>query len=247
MSFWSDWRARLFGDADADETGPERADPAECDTDAPVEWSTEAVSAEPAIAADVPCAVDVSAPDAATSDGLSPVEPAVAPEHLPVSAGTVAARQERAAGLILDDERLRGDLTDDEYQPLLDWALAASDQLVERAATADDDAAQAEIRERVARVKEAVQLAAEAIAAHASGATSQRTSTLAALADLVGTSAFQAAVPGVKAKSVRAVAARLATDDTGDGQRAAGWVVAALTAPSPLPTAPATAPDERMP
>jgi hypothetical protein len=36
----------------------------------------------------------------------------------------VAERQERAAERLLMDEALRGDLADDEFQPLLDWALA---------------------------------------------------------------------------------------------------------------------------
>jgi hypothetical protein len=37
------------------------------------------------------------------------------------------ARQEYAANLLLEDSRLRGALTDEQFQPLLDWALTWTD------------------------------------------------------------------------------------------------------------------------
>ena len=73
--------------------------------------------------------------------GGRPALPAPAPPTCPersVPAGpeptggdVVASRQEWAAERLLEDERLRGDLTDDEYQPLLDWALAVVDRVAE--------------------------------------------------------------------------------------------------------------------
>jgi hypothetical protein len=39
----------------------------------------------------------------------------------------LAARQEYAANLLLEDSRLRGALTDAQFQPLLDWALTWTD------------------------------------------------------------------------------------------------------------------------
>ena len=39
----------------------------------------------------------------------------------------IEQRQEYAANLLIEDVRLRGRLTDDEFQPLLDWALTWTD------------------------------------------------------------------------------------------------------------------------
>lgn len=222
MPFWSDLRVRLFGAWNQDEAAPESATASRC-------------------------ALPDSPPlhDLPTDESINDVIPA--PTVTPVSAATVAARQEHAAGLILEDERLRGDLTDDEYQPLQTWALAASDRIVEQTIVPDDDAAMAEIGVHVAQVKEAVSLAAEAVAAHVSGAVGQRASALAALADLVAASGFQAAVPAARAEAVQAVAVRLATDDTGDGVQAAELIVGALTAAGQPPVDSVAAPAERFP
>src|SRR5436190_23437919 len=73
-------------------------------------------------AGDAPSTTDSSPTGGSTMDATqAPTEAATAPD--------LSGRQERAASRLLDDERLRGDLTDDEYQPLLDWALAAADSL----------------------------------------------------------------------------------------------------------------------
>jgi hypothetical protein len=57
-------------------------------------------------------------------------------------AGARDALEQRFAERLLDDEALRADLTDDEYQPLQDWAL---ERLHERAgALADPGAPEAE-------------------------------------------------------------------------------------------------------
>jgi hypothetical protein len=62
-----------------------------------------------------------------------PEEP-LPPDPQPPGGDVVASRQEWAAERLLEDERLRGDLTDDEYQPLLDWALAVVDRVAEAGA-----------------------------------------------------------------------------------------------------------------
>ena len=90
-------------------------------------------------------------PDAPGTVGLAPVDEIVSE--------TVAARQERAAERLLDDERLRGSLTDEQFQPLLDWGLAIVDRVA--AATAGDtderaeeriDAALADLRDAIATI-----------------------------------------------------------------------------------------------
>ena len=121
-------------------------------------------------------------------------------EGFPTDDATVLARQERAAERILDDEGLRGDLADDEFQPLLDWALMAADRIAAGTAGLSDDEADQRLDAQIARVKDAVRLAAEAVAAHTRGAEGQRSSalgdlfrqvsaanpTLSALANVVG-------------------------------------------------------------
>ena len=103
---------------------------------------------------------------------LLPGQPTDRPETAPEVPGTVglahvdeivseavAARQERAAERLLDDERLRGSLTDEQFQPLLDWALAIVDRLAaatagesEEAAERGIDAALADLRDAIATI-----------------------------------------------------------------------------------------------
>lgn len=67
---------------------------------------------------------------------------------------TAEARAQRAAERLVDDERLRRNLTDQQFGPLLDWALG----LVERVATAtagqSDEAARRRIDHVLAQVRE---------------------------------------------------------------------------------------------
>lgn len=79
----------------------------------------------------------------------------------------VAARQERVASRILEDERLRGDLADDEFQPLLDWAMTAADGLAASTAGLSDEQADRRIEGGMQAIKEAVAAAGDAIAAYA--------------------------------------------------------------------------------
>jgi len=44
----------------------------------------------------------------------------------PTQAASLEQRQEYGANMLLEDSRLRGALTDDQFQPLLDWALTWS-------------------------------------------------------------------------------------------------------------------------
>ena len=92
---------------------------------------------------------------------------------------TIASRQECAASRVLDDERLRGDLADDEYQPLLDWALAEADRAAVSTEALDDAEADAQIDRRLQVIREVVQAAAAAIVAHAEGDAARRSSELA--------------------------------------------------------------------
>jgi hypothetical protein len=93
----------------------------------------------------------------------------------------VSARQERLASRILDDERLRGDLTDDAFQPLLNWALSITDRIAASTADLDDAAAEPVLDTKMGALRAALELAVAAVAAHESG---EASATKPALADL---------------------------------------------------------------
>lgn len=95
------------------------------------------------------------------------------------SQATVASRQERAASRILDDESLRGDLADDEFQPLLDWALAETDRIAASTMNMSDDEADARIEKGLDAIRDIVRAAGAAIVAHAEGDADRRSSALA--------------------------------------------------------------------
>jgi hypothetical protein len=86
-----------------------------------------------------------------------------------IGAAEVPARQEQAAGRILDDEGLRGDLTDEEYQPLLDWALAVTDAVAAGTVELDDHQAEPVIDAGIGVVREVLRTSADAIVAHHEG------------------------------------------------------------------------------
>jgi hypothetical protein len=128
----------------------------------------------------------------------------------------VAARQERAASRILDDERLRGDLTDDEFQPLLDWALAAADRLVASTARLSDERAEQRIDGGLSAIREAVAAAGDAITAYGEHDVERLRS---ALADA-----------GIRARDQRAdsAIARLLTEPTLSGPEVAALIARRL-------------------
>jgi hypothetical protein len=92
------------------------------------------------------------------SAALPTQDPPPAPPPDPVVADSpdLESRRQRAAERLLEDERLRGDLTDEEFQPLLDWALTAIDRLVVDATEQDVDAATAQIRTVIQAISDAL-------------------------------------------------------------------------------------------
>ncbi|HEX5501917.1 MAG TPA: hypothetical protein VFW96_04810 [Thermomicrobiales bacterium] len=70
-----------------------------------------------------------------------------------------------AAERLLEDETLRGDLTDEGYGPLLDWATNAITAAAERVATAPD--AERRMADAGAAVKATLQAAVQAAQGHA--------------------------------------------------------------------------------
>ena len=122
---------------------------------------------------------------------------------------TIASRQERAASRIVDDERLRGDLADDEFQPLLDWALAATDRIAAATAGLDDPSADQKIEDGVAAVKEIVRLVGEI--ATADGA-ERRSALFAELGRLVGSPIVDRARVGAVRKRLKKLAEQRARD-----------------------------------
>ncbi len=163
MRLFTDLRARLFGhpdpgeqaeltdsDASADAPAQDQSGEAELpDRDASVRHDTTSSDAGPAPAED-PADEELSAGDN-VADAL------------------IVARQERAAGRILDDERIRGDLTDDEFQPLLDWALSVADRLAAATAGQDDASADRTLDERLHAVRDIVEEAGHVLSAHVEG------------------------------------------------------------------------------
>jgi hypothetical protein len=99
------------------------------------------------------------------------------------SKARIASRQERAAGRVLEDEGLRGDLADDEFQPLLDWALAETDRVAASTDGMADAKADALIDRRLDAIREIVRSAGAAIAAHGEGDGKRRAAELAFIGD----------------------------------------------------------------
>jgi len=88
------------------------------------------------------------------------------PHSTPADDPRLTSRRERAAGRILDDEHLRGDLTDDEYKPLLDWALDLIDRVALGTAGEDDDRADYVLGGATREIVDILRLANRAVVAH---------------------------------------------------------------------------------
>jgi hypothetical protein len=66
------------------------------------------------------------------------------------------SRHQRAAERLLEDERVRGDVTDEEFQPLIDWALTAIDRVVMDGSDQDVDTATEQIRTVIRAIGDAL-------------------------------------------------------------------------------------------
>lgn len=95
------------------------------------------------------------------------------------SQSSIASRQERAASRILEDESLRGDLTDDEYRPLQEWAIGETDRIAASTAEMPDATADALIDQKLVSIREVILAAGAAIVAHAEGDDKRRASEVA--------------------------------------------------------------------
>jgi phosphatidylserine/phosphatidylglycerophosphate/cardiolipin synthase-like enzyme len=123
----------------------------------------------------------VSPPDETPAEGPNGESASTGPDSNVVPNGDadrVAARQEQAAARILEDERLRGGLTDDEYQPLLDWALTMTDRIAASTAGMDDSEADRAIEAGLEAVRGIVGAARAAVVAHAEGHAEHRSAEL---------------------------------------------------------------------
>jgi hypothetical protein len=117
--------------------------------------------------------------DAAVADDSDVGAPVDTSMRHDTAEASVAGRQDRAAGRILEDESLRGDLADDEFQPLLDWALAETDRVAASTEGLSEAEADARTESRLQTIREVVRAAAAAITAHAEGDAARRSSELA--------------------------------------------------------------------
>lgn len=169
--------------------------------------------------------MNVSEPDSQPEP--TPTEPAVT-----AFLDAVPGRQERAAVRILDDEGLRGDLTDDEFQPLLDWAMAQTDRAAAATASQDDQVAGASIDAAVSAIREVLRAAQDVIVAHAEGRTDDRRYGLDAISQvwkpsLVG--GDDTDLPRTLWQPLQRLADHLDTESDLPGAEVAAAIVAALS------------------
>lgn len=144
------------------------------------------------------------------------------------------ALEQRFAEQLLDDETLRADLTDDEYQPLQDWAL---DRLHEQAAAlADPAAAEAEaVMASVLKALRQVLRAVDETVGHRADRDAQAFADgLAPLLEAVAPPLYAAEGPANEVRqTVAAAIPRLAAQkDDLDGPALVQELVAALSGPS---------------
>ncbi|MBA2451387.1 MAG: hypothetical protein H0V51_25510 [Chloroflexi bacterium] len=66
----------------------------------------------------------------------------------------VEVRAQRAAERLVEDERLRRNLTDEQFGPLLGWALALVDRVAEATAGESDEAAEGRLDRVVVQLRE---------------------------------------------------------------------------------------------
>jgi hypothetical protein len=175
-----------------------------------------------------PAGADASTARATRDPGGESRKRAEPAETDQADAATIASRQERAESRLLDDERLRGNLTDDQFQPLLDWALSEADRIAASTAGLDDEAADRRLDAGIAVVKEVVQLAGEAVAAHVEAAGDRRRGLLAELASRIREIGPAGGDAEPARRRIEAVARRLGRKRDLDGAEAAAAIAEAL-------------------
>jgi hypothetical protein len=178
--------------------------------------------------------------DADNEDAVVDIDASEPPlPEAPAFQGAVPSRQERAASRILDDEGLRGDLTDDEFQPLLDWALAQTDRAAAATASLEDEAADAFTEAAVSAVREVLRASQDVITAHAEGRTDDRRYALDAISQiwkpsLVGDD--DSDIPHTLWRSLQQLADRLDAEPDLASADVATVIISALTPAAMSPT-----------
>jgi hypothetical protein len=115
---------------------------------------------------------------------------------------------ELAAQGLLEDERLRGELTDEEYGPLLDWALARLDRAAAASDAASGRAKRRRLETTLAQVRDAVDAIGRAVEQRAELSTAELTARLEPLLSV--DKRRQGGVRGGAAGRVRAEIERIA-------------------------------------
>jgi len=148
-------------------------------------------------------------------------------EHPPLS-DSVSARQERAAERLLEDESLRGDVTSEQLQPLLDWALEVSVRIIACTGAMTDAEAQAATDAGLARLRLVVQAAARAIVAMLDAGPEARNAELRELSEIVGPPLVPPEAVVSSRMTLTAAFDRLAADRSLAGAELAQALAAAL-------------------
>jgi hypothetical protein len=162
MGLFDSLRSRLFW-----LSGPPAAEPSPDSAEQPHDSAEQA--AQPSVAAAPGAGPSADAPVVASDSPVRPEDQPASADAATASTADLSGRQERAAGRLLDDERLRGDLTDDEFQPLLDWAMAQAERLVDSTAGDSDEVAERRIDAGLSAVRDTVRAAGEVVSAYAEG------------------------------------------------------------------------------
>lgn len=140
-------------------------------------------------------------PGAPAPDARDPAWAAVSSAAEAAPGDVVRQRQERAAGRLLDDERLRGGLTDEEFEPLLQWALGAIDQVVAGTAGEPEAVADERIDQALETIRRVLGVVDRALARRAEGSSTEFEAELRSLTEAVAPPLLlPAAVVGARAR-----------------------------------------------
>ena len=148
------------------------------------------------------------------------------------SQATIASRQERAASRILDDESLRDSLTDDEFQPILDWALAVTDRVAASTTDLTDDAADKTIEAGIQVIREVTFMVQETLAVHAERDAKDRRNSLEMIGSLLARdnpSGLEKSALGTVRRRLTALADHLDAEPDLPGAEVAAQIAAVLS------------------